>query len=517
MRTASIIGIILFAAALRMYFLFTTEHGLDMDECYVGVMVRHVAEGQPFERAQGVAYGNGNLVIANVLGRIGRYTGVNDILVNSMTVLSSIVIVLLTIYLFTLWTDAATGLLTGLLLAFFPPYLKLSFQTYGYMEAMLLALVGVLAFSVIVRAPSGGNDGERRAMFPAARLAAFTVLGLSTGVALWFSEYTVVFLIPMALIGLLRIRKFGIAGVLIAAVSFLIGYSEQLRTMIYTRAGAGSFSGWVMYGGFGSYKCIVRNLVEIYLPRFLSLQIYQYHAGVAAHGIVLFWLLAASFVFLSLRLAFVKGESVMEDRAAMLVFLLFPLYFVCMLALFKWGTYFGRYFLPAAPFLVFIIAAAIVRLYRWGGAARYLAAAALVVAIGCQALGVQDMHRCGYGMCVDTKGYMNLIAFLKEKKVHGIYTNYDTKWHVAFYSGEEIVGSDHMYDVMPRYVPYDIKVRAMKHPGFVFPEGTRFAWSLDEYLKKEKIPYEKKTIAGLTVFYDIGRPLGPVEWLRPVR
>ena len=136
-----------------------------------------------------------------------------------------------------------------------------------------------------------------------------------------------------------------------------------------------------------------------------------------------------------------------------------------------------------------------------------------------------NVGRCRLGSCTRIEGIAELIEFLEARDIVGIYTNYDTKWKVSFYSGEKIIGSDFAFNNMPRYLDYDTRVREMENVPYVFPEGSKWIPMVENQLGAEGTEYDTYRAGGMVVMVplrysdensgggdakgDPGRPGGP--------
>lgn len=510
---AAFLGIIALSIGLRVYFLLTTERALDMDECIVGIMAIHVAEkGEKFVHLIGQDYGGGHALIAYLAAPLFGIFGPSDVALQSITMLFSILFVVVFIFIVAKMTSPEAGLLSGLLLSFLTPYLKLSFQVDGYIETLFFVSVSTI---ILMRLISGGTETPNRPRSGQyfSRLALLAVLGVSSGLALWSHEFALIFLLVLGIAGLIHIKKFRFAEIMIVSAGFLLGYSIKLNYMIHDNSAPSTFAQWVSFGGIGAYfHTLVEILVEK-LPRFFSPQIYHYHDELRPYSLLMYLTCAVSCVYM-LYLA-VRGRRGGEKKidTRLLILAGLPFYFLLLMPLFSRGPKFPRYFLPLAPFAAAAIAFAVVNLAGRGGYKRFAGIALLSFFLVLEIFGAADMRSCRYDSCENGKVYSELVGFLGGHNIKGIYTDFGTKWHVAFYSGERIAGSDFAFGNMPRYMEYEQRVGAIEKTTYVFPAGWRLAESLEKYMRCEDVLFKSKAIGRLRVDYDLSKPLRPQEWM----
>lgn len=509
---AALIGITALSLAVRIFFLLTTERTLDMDECVVGVMAKHVAErGERFVHYAGSDYGGGHALIAYLAAPLFGIFGPGDVALQSITMLFSILFVIVFMFIVAKMTSPEAGLLSGLLLSFLTPYLKLSFQVDGYIETLFFVSLSAI---ILMRLISGGLETDRRAPGQYfSRPALLVVLGVSSGLALWSHEFALIFLLVLGIAGLIHIKKFRFAEIMIVSAGFLLGYSIKLNYMIHDNSASSTFAQWIAFGGIGAYfHTLVEILVEK-LPGFFSPQIYHYHDELRLYSLLMYLTCAVSCVYM-LYLA-VRGRRGGEKKidTRLLILAGLPFYFLLLMPLFNRGPKFPRYFLPLAPFAAAAFAFAVVNLAGRGGYKRFAGIALLSFFLVLEIFGAADMRSCGYDSCENGKIYGELVEFLGGHNIKGIYTDFGTKWHVAFYSGERIAGSDFAFGNMPRYMEYEYRVNAIEKTTYVFPAGRRLAASLEEYMRREDVLFKSKDIGRLRVFYDLSKPLRPQEWM----
>jgi len=505
-------AILVFAVAVRLYFALGTERALNMDECLVGIMVKQVAEGETYYRTPGVDFGGRNVIIAYTLALPAGIFGVSDLLVTSFMAVSS----LLLLVAFTLLVRAVfgtpAGLLSGVLLAFSSHFTKASFQTYGYTETLFFTVMAALLLFVVVQDPA--ETGGGRARSPDGRPFLFALMGVFAGLALWSSEFTIIFLLPMALVALYHIRKFGFWGALIGLSGFCVGWSVKLRFLVHMESENRTFSRWLDFHGLPEYFSRVASIAVEKFPWAFSPYIFRYHERLplyAAVSCAVFWLFWAYLVF---RLVAGKERG---GRWALLAAAAGPGYYFLLLALFQFGLRNPRYFQPMTLIIAVVMGVAAVKMYGGGRVGRWAAPALVCLFLAAQAVGIADMARCRYGSCTDAGTYRELIDFLDEHDISGIYTNYSTKWLVAFYSGERIIGSDIYFNQMPRYMPYEEEIASMEKVPYVFPPGTEYMPLVERYLEKNAVRYRKTKLRGFTIIYDLSESLSPLGWSRGYR
>lgn len=495
-------AVVFAALAVRVAFLVTTERGLDHDECVVGVMVRHIAlHGDRFAHLLGSDYGGGHAFIAYLEAIPFLIFGNSDILVQSVTVLFSVLTVAAAMSLGARLAGPRAGLASGALLAVFPPFLKASFQVNGYVETIFFLVAAAILLHDLI-------NSEKTAQ----RTWLAVALGLCAGLALWCFEFAIVFLAVFAVIALARIKTFRAADIVLSLVSFLVGYSLQLNTMLHDPSAAGTFRRWAQAPGIVPYGERIISLLFHKLPRFFTPYIYHYQPGLpwyALAGAAGFFISCVIFLFS------ISGKKENQTKIARAAWILpaVTAYYILLKPFFIPAMRFPRYWLPLAPVICLIAGIAAAAALSRGGRYR-IAGAAVVFLFGVNATwGMADMARCRPGTCHDSRPYRELVSFLDSNKITAVYTGFNTKWHIAFYSNERIAGSDFFFNNLPRYLPYDRRVAADPRPSYIFSPGSPHIDCLEKHLERNKIKRRARIISGRKIIYDIHTAVHPYDWM----
>lgn len=495
-----LVVLLVFSLTIRLYFLFTTERTLDMDECVVGTMVKHIAEtGEHFVHLLGSDYGGGHALIAYLETPFYLMGFRGDAFVKSATMIFSVLLLLVLALLVSRMSDWRTGLAAGFLLSAFPQYLKASLKVNGYIETLFfLCLAGLILQALL----SGLKDGSASADSLKTRLW-FVAFGVSCGLALWCFEFALVFLAFFAMIILFHAPKTGFMNIAFGFIGFLIGYSNKLNYILHDDSATSSFVRWIQFHGAGDYFHALANVYVKKLPELFTPNLYTYSYDNRAYSYLFYFLFIAAFAVCAASVALNPPASAGKKNRSFLLMLAFPVYFLGLMPLFKLTDGCARYLLPVSIFCAAILAFAIVRLYDAGGALKSLSVLFACAVVFSLASGVVEMKEVGSTSIYDREEIFTLIDELDDMGVKAVYSDFFIKWHIIFYSGERIIGSDKGFSLRPFYIPYEQKIAAMTNLPYVFAEKTRQLQSLEYTLRAQNAKFKRKTLGRFVIIYDV--------------
>ncbi len=491
--------------ATRLFFLFSTERTLDMDECVVGIMIKRVAfQGDRFFHLSGSDYGGGHALIAYTLAPFAKLFGTGDVLTQSMTVLSSVILVAVVAIIARRAAGPCVGLMTGLLFSFSPSFFKASFQVNAYIETMLLAATALLFFSKTL-------DAHTKNSFIKSLYA--VGFGFFSGAALWSFEFAAVIIFPVFVSALLYIRNIGFKNICFSSLAFFSGWSVQINYLLHEKPSSSLFGRWITFNSASDYLHALQTLAFSKFPDFFSPYIYHYPPQRPAYSLLLTILFAISFIFILYAAFSSLTTSKKKEKKVILTVCVTVAYYFAALTLFKNAMSFPRYFLPLSPVIAFVFALVASFLLNTKTKSRIFGIVLISLILSLQTVSLFDMSRCRMNSCQNRSRIDKTIEFLDSRGVKGIYTDFTTKWQVAFYSDERIIGSDFAFDNMPRHIPYELRIAEMDNVPFVFPSDWIVLEEIENGLKRGNVKHLKTEIEGLTLIYDIEKPIKPFDWL----
>ncbi|HPN93173.1 MAG TPA: glycosyltransferase family 39 protein [bacterium] len=497
--------LLLTSLATRLFFLFTTEHTLDMDECVVGIMIKRVAfQGDRFFHLSGSDYGGGHALIAYTLAPFAKLFGTGDILTQSMTVFSSIILIGVVVMIARRAASPCVGLMTGLLFSFSPSFFKASFQVNAYIETMLLAALALLFFQKTL-------DVKLKNSFTKSLYA--VGFGFFSGAALWSFEFAAALLFPVFVSALFYVRNIGFKNLCFSALAFFSGWSVQINYLLHEKPSSSLFGRWITFNSASDYFHALKTLALIKFPDFFSPYIYHYPPQRQTYSLLLTLLFAVSFIFVLYAVFSALFAPSKKQKKVVLVVCVAVAYYFAALTLFKNAMSFPRYFLPLSPVIAFVFALTSSFLLNTKAKSRAFGIVLISLILILQIASLFDMSRCRMNSCQNRSRIFKTIEFLDNKGYEGIYTDFTTKWQIAFYSDERIIGSDFAFDNMPRHIPYELKIAEMDKVPFVFPSDWIVLEEIENGLKRGNVGYSKTEIEGLTLIYDIEKPIKPFDWL----
>ncbi|MBN1202853.1 MAG: glycosyltransferase family 39 protein [Anaerolineae bacterium] len=507
------------AALLRAWLLLTGSVSFHADEAVVGLMARHILQGERPTFFYGQAY-MGSLDAWLVAG--GFWLFGRSVLVIRL-VQSILYLLVVASGYWAGWRLSgrwAVALVAGLVMAM-PPVVVVLYTTAtlgGYNELLLLGnLILILGWDV--------THEHARCWWR------WALLGVCAGLGLWTHGLIGVYLLPVGLLGLRRFSRRLVPFYLLAALCFVIGFAPwwvfDLRhdhaalSTYFTHRQTGEFAGiGIPYAPPGERAV---GLVFIGLPTVLGMRFpWSGSFFLLPVGAVVLVVFAAAIY----RLARDRNDhNPLKPDARALVLGVIGLFCVVFVASHFGADPTGRYFLPLLLPLGICLGALVETVC---GARRRLWQVGIVAAvIGYYVLGqvTAAYTSPGFTTQFDPVSHLDndhddaLIAFLSEHDLDRGYTNYWVAFRLAFLTGERMQYSAALpykknlsYNAADnRYKPY---VEATARADRVAYITTRLP-ALDERLEaafaERGITYRLETIGPFHVYYDFSEHVTPVE------
>ena len=512
-------AILIGAVMLKVVLLVLDTVPFNADEAVVALMARHILRGERPLFFYGQAY----------MGSLDAYlvAGAFALLGESVWAIRVVQTMLFVATLATgyyvalrLTGDHCTALLTTLLLAF-PPVLLTLYTTAslgGYGEALLAGNLLLLWGHRL-----GWGGAERRGLW--------LMWGFVGGLGFWALGLVLVYLVPVAIWLLWRLRARAWRSYLLAALGFGlgsfpwwlgnlgrldVGVVELLGSAVSSTATAGSFFGNV---GARMLSFVLLGLPALFGLRFpwsvegpplwLAVPVLTLYLGAIVHGLRRDRAGPSAFILSGRRLLW--GVWL----ALLLGFVLTPF----------GGDPSGRYFLPLYLPLAIFTADALTflaeRVGRWTWVLLGVVLAFNLAGTAQAALtnppGITTQFEAITQ--VDHRYDMELIRFLRAHGGTRGYSNYWVAYPIAFHSDSEIIlvprlpyKADLRYTSRDdRYIPYGESVEASPTVVYVTTNHPQLDELLQERLGDLGVDFLDTQIGDYHVFYDLARKVTPEE------
>ena len=499
---------------LRLWLLYAASVPFNSDEAVVGLMARHINLGARPLFFYGQSY-MGSLDAILIAGMF-------RILGESILAIRVVQILLYCIFLFTayllarrlLQSERAAGL--AVLVLAIPPVLVTTYTSAtlgGYGESLIFGnLILLLGYGVVF----GGLERSGWA---------WGLLGLVGGLAFWTLGIAGVYLLPVAVVGVLRFRREMLPGIYIAAGAFLLGSAPWWYENL-----ANDWAALDVLIGRSTLSLVpttpsdrVIGFLLLGLPALLGIR-RPWESGlepvwVQLWGLLLFFGLLV-FVFESRR----RKLSLFTPGGGLFLGVFVGGFFVVFL-----GTNFGldstgRFLLPLYLPLGLGFGLIADRLWR-----RALAAGIglVVLVMGFNLVGVLRAAGSPAGLTTqfdpitefDNEHDVELIDFLSENGLERGFSNYWVAYRIAFLSGEEIIysprlpyKSDLSYTAADnRYRPYDQLAMTAEDPAVITSQHPALDAVLEAEWAGDGVTFREETIGPYHVYFDFSEPVFPDE------
>lgn len=509
---------LLIGLALKLALELSGAVSFNSDEAILGLMARHISQGQPVAFFYGQYY----------MGALHSYLVQPFfwLLGQTPAALRALQIVLYLGILLTTWLLARRLLTSDLqasaatLLAALPTVL---FSTYtsaalgNYSETILIGQVLLLL-------------GWRLLEARAARWEWF-LAGLLAGAGWWAMALIVAYLLPLTLLGLRRFwprlpwprLALLAAGVLLGAAPWWLGLIGEFDAV------SAALFGSAYEGLAGGFWLRVINLLVFNLPAL---------AGMRPPWSVE-WILLPLGLFALAAYAFAvahalrrETDSVLRDRRASLLGLLLPIPLLALASSFGVDPT-GRYFIPMYPALAILfvdwawslperLPESQARISRW---LPYLLLALLLTLNAWGNLRSVLRNPPGLTTQFDLSTHLPnayddaLIALLEREGIDYGYANYWVSYRLAFLTSERLILAPLLPDkqnlaytyAYVRYPPYARAALEAEHVAYVASGPDALTHAIAARLDALGVSYRMEQVGPHSVFYDLTRPVTPFE------
>lgn len=512
-RWLALAGILGLAVSLKLVLLLTDVVVFDSDEAIVGLMARHILQGERPLFFYGQAY-MGSLDAWWVAGLFALF-GPSVWAIRAVQSTLFLLHVTLTYFLARRWSgDEWVALLSALLMAL-PPLVLTLYTTVslgGYGETLVLGdLLLLLGWKLAA---------ERKAS-----LWLWAVWGMLAGLGFWTLGLIAVYLLPMGVLLLWRHRWRGGSGYLVAALAFMVGsapwwvfnvqHGWQAALALYNPSEAADPLAPVL-----PVQTRVLGLFLIGLPGLIGMR-----PPASVEWVSVWAVLPAAMTYGAVALHAVRQAWRNAWEGAYRLLWGMILAFVALFVSSRFGSDpTGRYFLPLyTPLSVFTACA----LAEWGKKVRWGAIALTVLVVAFNLWGTwrgvasdekitaQYNPQLQYGNRYDQE----LISFLEANGGTRGYTHYWIAFKTAFLSGERVILAAHLPHKASgavikgdnRYRPYVDLVDRAEQVVYVTGNQPELDRTLRQGFAELEIAYQEREIGPYRVFYDLSSPIRPSD------
>lgn len=497
-------AVLLLAGALRLFLLAGPQTELEADEAIVGLMGRHILQGErPVFYYMQPYMGSLEAYLAAALFSVaGSSTFVLKLVPLSAALLFT-GLVFATGYRL---GGLAAAFVSGLYVALPPAFLALwSLKARGgYVEILVLGqFVILLAMAV----------AERRAVRPWEGAA----LGLLAGLGVWTNPLIGVYLVPVGIYLLLALRRRLVGSwLLAAAVGAVAGSYPLLQYNLehgFATAEAMFGGSWSLAEAPGYLSRVARVSLPIlaglaqgsssqrlFWPAFGSSSAASPLVAALVCGVLLVAVFyGAAKMLLRLRRSGAPGP---EGLLAMLLMVV-PLVFA--ISKFRELVTEPRYLLPLYSGVPLAAAAILAgrRVMRWIAPALI----ALILALNVLSLAVLDptlnLPDTAIGSVAANRA--ELARFLLDRGLDRVYTDYWIGYPLAFETQERVVPAV-ISGGFNRYIPYAHEVLVSRNPAFVFIDGSPEEKAYLARWQERGVEAKKGIVSIYSVYWDV-RPL----------
>ena len=478
-----VLAILVTGVVVRADILAGPGGGLDADEAVVGLMARHLLDGEWTTFFWAQDYG-GTQEVALAAGAFAIF-GASTLVLKILTIALHALACLL-VWLVGRRTVGEPSARVGAALYWVWPavFLVTSTRARGYYEFGLIAALTVLLLAAKI---------DEKPSLPL--VAGF---GLACGLGWWATPQIVLVAVPAVVwLGLRRrelVRKVpaGLVAAAIGAAPWLLYNAGRDWPSLDLTSSPPS--------GTNTYLDHLEAFVTQGFPAAVGLKhvISDRWVGPAVVG----WFLCLVVVVGFIALSFVKKE---RPSLLLLVALLCP--FLVSLSPFAWYVIEPRYLYFAAPVFALLLARCLSR-------TRALQAVVLVAIASLSVISVQEWQ--GDIEAIESTGPREglqpgdldpLIAELQARAVDAAFTDYWNAYRISFASEEEVIATSLG---LVRYGPHDEFVRNDDAPAYVFIRGSETEVSFASTLAERGIGSQAYG-AGLFIFYVPDQPVLPED------
>lgn len=484
--------LVLYGVAIRVWMLRTRIGSLDADEAIVGLMARHIQDGEFPMFYWGQIYGGPHepLLTAGFFELLGSSTLVLKVVAVLLAALGCVLI--WRVGRRTVGEPAAT--VGALMFWIWPPaFVWWTVKSRGFYHATLVIGLGVLllVLRLAQRDTEGGRSEEAR---HAPR--DMVLLGALVATGVWCSPQSIFFSAPalvwlaMRRFSVIKLAPLGVFGAIVGAFPWWV---DQLDHDWFALRSSGASIAMPTYGDH------LRGFFETGLPGALGLKLADGSRWVGGgFGKACYVALLVLFV-VSLLWEVVPARARGPLRSARWLLLTMVIVYPFLFALspFSWFVAHPRYLYYLTPVLALLLARGLVAL-RWPGIA-----AGLVVVITLSTGAFAVMHRDGV-FFPSAEGVLipddldPLFDFMAERGIEHVYADYWLAYCVAFESEEQLVVT--AYRGAVRHTEADAAVRAAPGAAYLFLRGSTSEPVFQDEVTAQAIPHERFDVGGFIVY-----------------
>lgn len=507
-RPLILIVALLLALAFKAALYSAGAVPFNSDEAIVGLMASHIIEGQAPVFFYGQAY-MGSLdawLIAGFFRAFGP----------AVVWIRVVQAILYALFLVSAWLLARTFFPRRrlarwvVLLGALPPVLVTTYTSAtlgGYGEILLLGnLCLILGYRVL------SESGRKKE---------WVLLGLAAGLGFWTLGLIVVYVLPVAVIGLLRLRpsRAWLSGITLAAAGFLLG-SAPWWLYNWSHNGAALMA---LTGGTplpSSLGARLAGLFALGLPALLGLR-FPWSPQFLPYPLLFLGLVLHLAVFLHLFERFRHRSSALGLGTRLLLVMVAG--FAVIFAASQFGIdSTGRYLLPLYLPLLLASAYLLEAGWRWRRPAAYAALAGFLLLNGA-ATAQAAVSPAGITTQFDPITRFGnqhdeaLIEFFGERSIETGYSNYWVAYRIGFLSGEDIMLSPELpYKADLRYTDRDVRIDEYKTRAdaaeklvYVTTLHPQLDQRLQQGFSELGVSFEEIDIGPYHVFFNLSRPVRP--------
>ncbi len=510
-RAVAVLGCVLLAAlGLRLALLVGPQTELEADEAIVGLMARHILQGE-----RPIFY-----YMQPYMGSLEAYLAACSFALFGSSTFSLKLVPLLASLLFVVLVFATgyrlgglvSAAVSGLYVAVPPAFLALwSLKARGgYIETLVVGqLLIVIALEI----------GKRRSM----GLKSGLVLGFLAGLGLWVNPLVGVYLVPVGVYLALVLRR-KLLGMWLAAA--LVGVLAGGYPLLQYNLGHGFATAESMFAGDWSTSEALTYLSRFFrysLPVLVGL-------AQASSSPKFFWpafesspaawppvfpALASLFLLLLVLhsrrlLSLLLGGGAGADGRSLLSFLLVVVPVAFVLSKFRELTTEPRYLLPLYSAVPLVAVSLPLRTAPW----RLLSALIVAAAIALNVYSIADLDPklnlpdTAVGSTAANRA--ELTDFLLSHGLDRVYTDYWLGYPIAFESGERVIPSV-ISGGFNRYIPYAHLVSVSPCPAFLFVAGSEDEAAFLARLRERQVEVRKDVVSIYSVYWQAT----PLDRIRP--
>lgn len=520
------VAIIILAAGYKAVLLLEDVFPFNSDEAIVGLMAKHIMDGERPIFFYGQAY-MGSLDAWLVAGGFAVF-GENIWVIRMVQTFLYMITVVLSMYLVKLFSNSPwQPLLTGLFMAF-PAVNMVLYTTVslgGYGESLVIGSLLLVVYTLYKKqAPAGFKN-----------LWMVFIIGVAAGLGFWVNGITLVYSIPVFVLLFWQwfmLPGFGSKFALISAslLVLLLGLFLGLFAWIVYVSGnslqtifAENLGKVVDVSGHSYFYSVllhIRNLLLFGVSVIFGLRP-PWGAHILAKPILPFVLAAwALIIFLNRK----KNDDNTNRNLFQLILFVSTVLILGFVFTPFGNDPSGRYFLPLTQ-MVCIFAG-----YVLGGHAHkpFLPAIAAIAIIGYNVWGVvESAGKYPPGLTtqfdaiaqIDHRYDVELISFLKANGEYAGYTNYWVAYPLAFQSNEELIYIPRLPYHLDfrftsrddRYQEYGSIVAESQKVAYITTNHTEIDNRIRECFHQNKVAWMEKKIGDYQVFYNLSAVINPED------